>query len=162
MRGISGRQCSSATPDGVRRPTELVARSLLNCWPMARLRAIAKSKTFIILAALLLLLIAARVALEPVVERYANKTLDELEGYSGHIEDVDIALLRGAYVIEGLRISKTGGKVESPEVGVWSALGSLLKNAIIQALNRGLEGSVDIREVSGKDDGKPLLKSDDE
>ena len=54
------------------------------------------------------------------------------------------------------------GRLESPEVGVWSALGSLLKNAFIQALNRGLEGSVDIQEVSGKDDGKPPRKSDDE
>lgn len=91
-----------------------MARSLLIHWPMARLRAILTSKTGIILSVLLALLIGLRVALEPIVERYANKTLDELDGYSGHIEDVDIALLRGAYVIEGLRITKTGGNVPVP------------------------------------------------
>jgi Domain of Unknown Function (DUF748) len=45
-----------------------------------------------------------------------------------------------------------GGRLENPEVGVWSALGSLLKNAFIQALTRGLEGTVDIQKVSGKED----------
>lgn len=97
---------------------------------MANLRAVLRSKTFIILAVVALLLIGLRIALEPIVERYANKTLDELEGYSGHIEDVDIALLRGAYVIEGLRITKTGGKVPVPFLSAsridlsvqWSAL----------------------------------------
>jgi hypothetical protein len=38
---------------------------------------------------------------------------------------------------------------------VWSALGSLLKNAFIQALRRGLEGTVDIQKVGGKDDAAP-------
>jgi hypothetical protein len=97
---------------------------------MANLRAVLRSKTFIILAVVAVLLIGLRIALEPIVEHYANKKLDELEGYSGHIEDVDIALLRGAYVIEGLRITKTGGKVPVPFLSAsridlsvqWSAL----------------------------------------
>jgi hypothetical protein len=45
------------------------------------------------------------------------------------------------------------GRLENPEVGVWGALGSLLKNAFIQALRRGLDDSVDIQQVSGKEDG---------
>ena len=95
-----------------------------------------RSKTFIDVLVVLLVLIGVRVALEPIVENYANKTLDELEGYSGHIEDVDIALLRGAYVIEGLRISKTGGKVPVPflsasRVDLSVEWGALLDGAVV-------------------------------
>src|SRR5688572_13876008 len=103
---------------------------------MASWRSVLRSKTFIVVALLVVLLIGIRVALEPLVERYANRTLDELDGYSGHIEDVDIALLRGAYVIEGLRIDKTGGKVPVPflsasRVDLSVQWGALLDGAVV-------------------------------
>lgn len=72
------------------------------------------TRGFKLLLAVVVLLVAVRAVLPIVIERYANQTLDELEGYSGHIEDVDLALIRGAYVIEGVRIVKTGGKVPVP------------------------------------------------
>jgi hypothetical protein len=75
-------------------------------------------------------LLGVRIALPFVVERYVNKTLDELDGYSGRIEDVDLNLWRGAYEIEGVQIVKTGGRVPAPffsanqiDISVeWSAL----------------------------------------
>ncbi len=38
--------------------------------------------------------------------RYANKTLAEMDGYYGHVEDIDIALIRGAYQIDSIYINK--------------------------------------------------------
>jgi len=63
-------------------------------------------------------LIGIRAVLPIVVERYVNKTLSGLDGYSGRVEDIDLSLWRGAYQIEGLRIVKTGGKVPVPFVSV--------------------------------------------
>jgi hypothetical protein len=37
-----------------------------------------------------------------------------MEGYTGRIEDVNIALLRGAYQIEGMNIQKVNGSVKEP------------------------------------------------
>ncbi|MET0385517.1 MAG: DUF748 domain-containing protein [Polyangiales bacterium] len=62
------------------------------------------------------LLIGIRAVLPFVVERYVNKTLAGLDGYSGSVADIDLSLWRGAYQIHGLRIVKTGGRVPVPFV----------------------------------------------
>jgi uncharacterized protein involved in outer membrane biogenesis len=67
-------------------------------------------------AALIVLLVAARIALPYVVKRYVNSTLQGLNGYAGSIADIDISLWRGAYQIRTLEIDKTGGKVPVPFV----------------------------------------------
>lgn len=77
-------------------------------------RAILRSRALWIIFGVLVVLIAARAALPIVVERFVNDKLDELDGYSGGVEDIDISLWRGAYQIEGLRIVKTGGQVPVP------------------------------------------------
>jgi len=73
-----------------------------------------------LIAALTLIttLIAVRVALPAVIARVVNQKLDQLDGYSGHLADIDLSLWRGAYQIEGLRIEKTNGKVPVPFVSV--------------------------------------------
>jgi hypothetical protein len=55
---------------------------------------------FYTIIALVVLIIAIRIALPYVVLKYVNKTLAELPGYWGHVDDVDMNLYRGAYVIE--------------------------------------------------------------
>ncbi len=52
------------------------------------------------------LLIAVRLALPYVVLHFANKKLAALDGYYGHIEDIDLALIRGAYKINDIYINK--------------------------------------------------------
>jgi hypothetical protein len=59
-----------------------------------------------ILLGVLVLLVVARLILPYVVLRYANKTLAEMDGYYGHVEDIDIALIRGAYQIDSIYINK--------------------------------------------------------
>ena len=70
----------------------------------------------ITLLTLVVLLIIARLMLPYFVTKYVNKVLANLDGYKGKIDDVDIALIRGAYVIQGLQLDKVGGKVPVPFV----------------------------------------------
>jgi hypothetical protein len=51
-------------------------------------------------------LIIIRLALPYAILSYANKTLANLEGYTGHIEDIDISIIRGAYGIKSIYIDK--------------------------------------------------------
>src|ERR671911_1931683 len=67
-----------------------------------------RNKYLLIAGIVVVVLIAARVALEPIVLNYANDTLDELQAYDGHVEDLDLALLRGGYDIQDIEIVKTG------------------------------------------------------
>jgi hypothetical protein len=50
------------------------------------------------------------------------------------------------------------GSFDQPKADVWSAIGSLVRNAFVQALRRGFEGSVGIEKVSGMDPGKDAEK----
>lgn len=70
----------------------------------------------ITLLSILVILIVARLMLPYFVTKYVNKVLADLDGYTGKIDDVDIALIRGAYVIQGLQLDKVGGKVPVPFV----------------------------------------------
>jgi hypothetical protein len=63
---------------------------------------------------LVALLVGARVALPYVVEDQANKRLMAMPEYDGRVEDVDLALWRGAYRLNGIRIVKTGSKQPVP------------------------------------------------
>ena len=57
---------------------------------------------------------AVRLALQPIVLREANARLMALEAYDGHVDDIDLALWRGAYRIDGIRIVKTGAGQPTP------------------------------------------------
>lgn len=59
-----------------------------------------------ILLAVVLVLVVARLILPYVVLRYANKTLANMKGYYGHIDDIDIALLRGAYRMDSIYLNQ--------------------------------------------------------
>jgi hypothetical protein len=59
-----------------------------------------------ILMGFLLVIIALRIALPYIVLKYANKTLATMHGYYGHVNDVDIALYRGAYKIKSVYLNK--------------------------------------------------------
>lgn len=59
-----------------------------------------------ILIFLVLLLIGIRIALPYVALHYANKTLTHMKGYYGHMQDVDISLYKGAYLIKNVYLNK--------------------------------------------------------
>ena len=65
-----------------------------------------RKKRYIIPLVILILLIAFRLYLPTLVKNKVNKVLAEIPGYYGHVDDIDIALLRGAYVINGMYLNK--------------------------------------------------------
>jgi hypothetical protein len=63
-----------------------------------------------ILVCVILALIILRLFLPLIVKNYVNKVLANIPGYNGWVDDIDIALYRGAYVINGLHLYKDGNK----------------------------------------------------
>ena len=63
-------------------------------------------RTFKIILIVLAVLVVIRLILPYVVLHYANKTLASMSGYYGHIEDIDLALIRGAYEIDSIYINQ--------------------------------------------------------
>lgn len=108
-----------------------------------RLRAIAErvamrlergwAKTLI---ATIALIAAARIALPYVIEHYLDERLAALEGYTGDVADVDLALFRGAYRLEGIRIVKTDGGApvpffRAPAIDISLEWGALLDGRVV-------------------------------
>lgn len=81
-------------------------------------------------AAVVLLLVAARLALPSFLLSYVNRVLDESPSYDGSVGAIDVHLWRGAYSVRDVKIVKTTRRVpvpffESPEVDFsldWRAL----------------------------------------
>jgi len=68
----------------------------------------------IVLGSILLLLVAIRIALPYILLKQVNKELQHIPGYTGHVDDIDVALIRGAYKIKMIKLEKTGGKIPVP------------------------------------------------
>ncbi|MEO7992472.1 MAG: DUF748 domain-containing protein [Chryseolinea sp.] len=65
-----------------------------------------KKKLAIIFGSILVLLLIIRLILPYVVLRLVNDRLTKIKGYYGHVVDIDIALIRGAYQIDSIYINK--------------------------------------------------------
>lgn len=72
-----------------------------------------KTSTKIIIG-LLVLLILIRIALPSLAKRYVNQQLNELPGYTGHVQNIDISLWRGAYAIDDLLLKKRADTSKYP------------------------------------------------
>ncbi|MBT1690350.1 DUF748 domain-containing protein [Dawidia soli] len=59
-----------------------------------------------ILLAVVIGLVVVRLILPYVVLHYANKTLATMKGYYGHIDDIDLALIRGAYRMDSIYLNR--------------------------------------------------------
>ncbi|RZM10711.1 MAG: DUF748 domain-containing protein, partial [Pedobacter sp.] len=91
------------------------------------------------------ILIVIRLFLPAIVLYYCNKSLANMDGYYGHIRDIDISLYRGAYEINDIYINKkdsASGKqtefirVQNIDLSVeWSALfkGSLVGELVFNS-----------------------------
>ena len=73
-----------------------------------------KKKRYTIPIIILILLIAFRLYLPTLVKNYVNKVLADIPGYYGQVEDIDIALIRGAYVINGMYLNKGTAESQIP------------------------------------------------
>lgn len=107
-----------------------------------------RNKIFLTVAVIATLLIAMRAALPYVVKDYVNDTLRDLKAYEGSVDDVDLAIWRGAYRIDGIRIVKRGADRAIPffsgdrvDFSVeWSSLfkGSLVSEVVFIGPNLNL------------------------
>lgn len=63
-------------------------------------------KSYIIIGSILIVLIIFRLLLPSILLKYCNKSLAKMHGYYGHVQDIDVALYRGAYEIKDMYINK--------------------------------------------------------
>ncbi|SIQ61423.1 AsmA family protein [Maribacter ulvicola] len=73
-----------------------------------------KKKRYVIPVLLMVLLIAIRLSLPYFVKNYVNKVLADIPGYYGHVEDIDLSIIRGAYTIHGMYLNTVNGTTEIP------------------------------------------------
>jgi hypothetical protein len=93
-------------------------------------RGHAAGRKWWIIGSIIILLVAFRIALPSIVKAYVNKTINSMPGYKGQIDDIDMHLYRGAYVIKGIAIEKVDANVPVPFISIdkldlaveWSAL----------------------------------------
>lgn len=71
-------------------------------------------RVVVTVVAVVLVLVAARVAAPFVVRDQINDRLQSIPGYAGNVERVGIHLLRGAYSLHGVAIFREEGKVRHP------------------------------------------------
>lgn len=67
-----------------------------------------------IIIIVVVLLVVIRLILPYVVLKVVNKKLSEIDGYYGHVEDIDLAIIVGAYTIKDIKLEKTGGEIPVP------------------------------------------------
>ncbi|NIJ52781.1 DUF748 domain-containing protein [Dyadobacter arcticus] len=65
-----------------------------------------KRRIAIFFIAFIALIVVIRLILPYIVLHYANKSLANMNGYYGHIEDIDLASIRGAYQIDSIYLNK--------------------------------------------------------
>ncbi len=61
---------------------------------------------------IIILLVIFRLLLPSIILHYCNKTLAHLDGYYGHIQDIDVALYRGAYQIKDMYLNKMDARTK--------------------------------------------------
>jgi hypothetical protein len=73
-----------------------------------------RRKWLIALAVVVVVLVGVRLALSPVILHFANRKLDQIPEYRGHIGDVELSLFRGAYQIKDVSLRKLEGASTTP------------------------------------------------
>ncbi|HDZ16284.1 MAG TPA: DUF748 domain-containing protein [Methylophaga aminisulfidivorans] len=84
----------------------------------------------------LALLVATRLALPTLVKNYLNQQLATMGNYSGHINDVDLAIWRGAYTLNTIEVVKTDRNVpvtffQSDSIDLSISWSAILRGAVV-------------------------------
>ena len=85
---------------------------------MYRVGNILASRITIAVLVIIAALVAFRIALPHLLLDYANRSLSSMEGYQGHIQDIDLHLWRGAFDVHGLTVERTEDRVPVPFLDV--------------------------------------------
>jgi len=89
-----------------------------------------RKKRYIIPAIIIGVLLIFRLLLPTIVKSYVNGVLADIPGYYGQVSDIDISLIRGAYVIDNLYLNKVDAgsqvpfiKLEETDISIeWKSL----------------------------------------
>ncbi|EEF58364.1 conserved hypothetical protein [Pedosphaera parvula Ellin514] len=121
--------------------------------PSTRLR---RWRIFLLILILILILGVGRAFLPSIVRDYVNRTLDRNPLYSGRIGDVQIHLLRGAYSIQDIRLSKTTGNIPVPLFAAKRVEFALQWNALVhrRIVGRVLMEEPELNFVDAPDEGE--------
>jgi len=65
-----------------------------------------KRKAFYFFMGFIVLIVIARLVLPYVVLHMVNKNLATMKGYYGHVKDIDLAIIRGAYKVDSIYLDK--------------------------------------------------------
>jgi len=91
---------------------------------------------------IIVIVLAFRLILPYWVLDFVNKRLADIRGYYGQVEDIDIALFRGAYVVDGIYINKLDTATQkqtpffsSPIVDISIEWKSLFKGRIVSEMD---------------------------
>jgi hypothetical protein len=85
----------------------------------AESRRFLHSRWFWAAAVLIALVAGLHVLVPPVALRYVNRKLSNMQQYTGHVDDMDLSLLRGGIVAQDLRIwDRDNGSFDAPLVRV--------------------------------------------
>ena len=95
-----------------------------------------------ILLIIFVVLIGFRLLLPSIVFRLVNNKLAEIDGYEGHVRDIDLALIVGSYKIKDIKLVKTGGKIPVPFFSARVIDLSIEWKALFKG---GLVGEIDVR-----------------
>jgi hypothetical protein len=125
--------------------------------------------TYIVLVIVVLSVLIIRLALPGMVKNYVNKQLNELPGYTGHVDDIDIHLLRGAYAIEGLLLRKRTDPPKYPFLKIghidlsveWKAIlkGRLVSEVIANEPAINILSTEDIKKEPSKESWDQTVKA---
>lgn len=113
---------------------------------------------------IVVVLVAVRLALPYIAKTYINKTLANLEEYEGHVYDVDISLIRGAYVIDSVLVKKKNSTIDKPfftadKIDISLEWKSLFKGAIVGEF---VFTKPQINFVSSEDENKQQTGGDED
>ncbi len=110
----------------------------------------------------MVIILAVRLILPYWILGYVNKSLANINGYFGHVDDIDLSLYRGAYQVDSIYINKldtTNQKqtpfFSSPRTEISIEWKSLLKGEIVSELDLY---SPDLRFTAGKSEPDQLEK----
>ena len=69
-------------------------------------RSTKKRKAICFFSAFIILIVVARLILPYIVLHLVNKNLSQMNGYYGHVKDIDLAIIRGAYQVDSIYLNK--------------------------------------------------------
>ncbi len=91
-----------------------------------------KQRRWTIAISVIVILVALRLALPYWVKNFINEKLADMNGYAGHIHELDFKLYRGIAVVDSVIIKKANGEVDVPFMDIKTVKVTLQPEALVK------------------------------